>query len=142
MEIKDYQKLLEDFSKVHIPKEEKTFMGICQYPGSRFEEICSRILAFYFKPREEHGFRDLWFRALNQCVEQEGEYCKSEDIKIILEEHTYCVEECYNKKIDIIIEADNTVYVIENKIGAPLYNDLSVYSKHIEKNTRRIILTR
>lgn len=147
-ELKQYEQLLMKFSKVHIPKEEKTFMGICQYPGSRFEEICSRILAFYFNPREEHGFRDLWFRALNQCVGQEGEYCKSEDIKIFLEEHTYCVEECYNKKIDIIIEADNTVYVIENKIGAPLYNDLSVYSKHIEKkyeknnpNKIKIVLT-
>ena len=52
------------------------------------------------------------------------------------------------KKIDIIIEADNTVYAIENKIGAQLYNDLSVYSKHLEKkyaknnpNKIKIVLT-
>ena len=43
MEVENFKNLLEDFSKVHIPKKEKTFMGICQYPGSRFEEICSRI---------------------------------------------------------------------------------------------------
>lgn len=148
MEIIDYQKLLEDFSKVHIPKEEKTFMGICQYPGSRFEEICSRVLAFYFDPNEEHGLRDLWFRALNQCIKQEGEYCQPKDIRLILEEHTYCVEGFENKRIDIIIEADNTVYAIENKIGAQLYNDLSIYSKHIEKkyeknnpNKLKIVLT-
>ena len=130
MEAKEYKKLLEDFSKIHIPKREKTFMGICQYPASRFEEICSRVLAFYFNPNEEHGFRDLWFRALNQCIKQEGEYCKPKSIRLILEEPTKCAESYENKRIDIIIEADNTVYAIENKIGAQLYNDLNVYSNH------------
>ena len=143
-----FKKLLADFSKIHIPEEEKTFMGICQYPGSRCEEICSRILAFYFNQNEKHGFRDLWLQALNQCIKQKGEYCKPKDVRLILEEYTYCVEECNNKKIDIIIEADNTVYAIENKIGAQLYNDLSVYSKHLEKkyaknnpNKIKIVLT-
>ncbi|MBE6321788.1 MAG: hypothetical protein E7073_02040 [Bacteroidales bacterium] len=148
MEVEDFKKLLDDFKKVHIPKTEKTFMGICQYPGSRFEEICSRILAFYFDPNEEHGFRDLWFRALNQCVKQEGEYCKPKNISLILEEHTYCAEDSENKRIDIIIEADDTVYAIENKVGAQLYNNLSAYSEHIEKkyvnnypNKKKIVLT-
>ncbi len=148
MEIIDYQKLLEDFSKVQIPKEEKTFMDICQYPGSRFEEICSRILAFYFNPNEEHGLRDLWFRALNQCINQDGEYCKPKDIRLILEEYTYCAESDKGRKIDIIIEADNTIYAIENKIGAQLYNPLDVYSEHIEKKydkkytyKKKIVLT-
>lgn len=148
MEMKKYQELLDEFLKIPISKEEKTFMGICQYPTSRFEEICSRVLAFYFNPNEEHGFRDLWFRALNQCIKQEGEYCKPKNIRFILEEHTSCVEECENKRIDILIEADNTVYAIENKIGAQLYNNLKVYSEHIEKKykenfikKKKIVLT-
>lgn len=148
MEAKEYKKLLEDFSKIHIPPKEKTFMGICQYPASRFEEICSRVLAFYFNPNEEHGFRDLWFRALNQCIKQEGEYCKPKNIRLSLEEPTKCAESYENKRIDIIIEADNTVYAIENKIGAQLYNDLNVYSDHIKKkykenysNKKAIVLT-
>ncbi len=148
MATENFKKLLEDFSKVHIPKREKTFMGICQYPASRFEEICSRVLAFYFNPNEEHGLRDLWFRALNQCIKQDGEYCKPKNVNLLLEEPTCCVEGNENKKIDIIIEADNTVYAIENKIGAPLYNDLNVYSEHIERkyvenypNKKKIVLT-
>ena len=84
MVVENFKTLLEDFSKVHIPKIEKTFMGICQYPRSRFEEICSRILAFYFNPNEEHGFRDLWFRALNQCIKKDGEYCKPKNISFIV----------------------------------------------------------
>ena len=69
-ELAIYEKLLIDFLKIHIPKSEKTYMGICQYPGSRFEEICSRILAYFFNNREEHSLRDLWFRALNSCIKQ------------------------------------------------------------------------
>lgn len=144
-EINKYQKLLEVFSKIPISKEEKTFMGICQYPSSRFEEICSRVLAFYFNPNEEHGFRDLWFRALNQCIKQEAEYCNPKNISLILEERTSCVEVCENKRIDILIESDSTVYAIENKIGAQLYNNLKVYSEHIEKKykikKKKIVLT-
>ena len=145
-ELAIYEKLLIDFLKIHIPKSEKTYMGICQYPGSRFEEICSRILAYFFNNREEHSLRDLWFRALNSCIKQEGEYSPPRDMNILLEERTYSVEGNENKRIDIVIETSCTVYVIENKIGASLYNDLEVYSKHIEKiypnhEYRNIVLT-
>lgn len=145
-ELAIYEKLLIDFLKIHIPKSEKTYMGICQYPGSRFEEICSRILAYFFNNREEHSLRDLWFRALNSCIKQEGEYTPPRDMNILLEERTYSVEGNENKRIDIVIETSCTVYVIENKIGASLYNDLEVYSKHIEKKYpkyeyRKIVLT-
>ena len=142
-----FKKLLADFSKIHIPEEEKTFMGICQYPGSRFEEICSRILAFYFNPNEKHGFRHLWFYALNLCVENVEGCNISHDIKIRLEEYTDYSEE-KNKRIDIIIETDDTVYAIENKIGASLYNNLAIYAQHIDnrddykgKKKVKIVLT-
>ena len=130
-ELEVFQKLLNDFSKVHIPKTEKTFMGICQYPGSRFEEICSRILAFYFNPNEEHGFRDLWFRALNQCIKQERDSYEFPS-EIRLEEKT-----SENKRIDILIETANNVYAIENKIGATLYNPLDNYEGHLNTHYRQ-----
>ena len=144
--ISQFKTLLSDFSSIYIPREEKTFMDICQYPRSRFEEICSRILAFYLNPNEEHSFRDLWFRALNKCIKQKGEYSKPTDINLILEKQTSLVEGCEKKRIDIFIETGNTVYVIENKIGAPLYNNLDVYSEHIKKeyqgkNQINIVLT-
>lgn len=143
-ELANYKSLLADFLKIHIPKSEKTYMGICQYPGSRFEEICSRVLAYFFNPKEEHGLRDLWFRALNLCIKQEGECCPPRNI--LLEERTYNVEGNENKRIDIIIETYSTVYVIENKIGASLYNNLDVYSKHVKKKYpnyeyRNLVLT-
>lgn len=130
-ELEVFQKLLNDFSKVHIPKTEKTFMGICQYPGSRFEEICSRILAFYFNPNEEHGFRDLWFQALCQCIRQERETYEFPS-EIRLEEKT-----SENKRIDILIETANNVYAIENKIGATLYNPLDNYEGHLNTHYRQ-----
>lgn len=148
MTVIKFKDILKDFSKIHIPKKEKCFMDICQYPGSRYEEICSRILVFYFNPNEEHCFRDLWFRALNKCVKQEvvGEYSKPNDIKLFLEERTSQVEGYENKRIDILIETGNTIYCIENKIGAQLYNNLEVYSEHIKnkypnKKHLKIVLT-
>ena len=67
-DIKKYTSLLDEFQKVPIKKRNKTFMGVCQYPFSRFEEICSRVLAYYFNPEEDHGFRDLWLRAFVQSL--------------------------------------------------------------------------
>lgn len=146
--IKLKEQLIKDFSKIYIPKKEKCFMDICQYPGSRYEEICSRILVFYFNPNEEHCFRDLWFRALNKCVKQKtvGEYSKPYDISFALEERTGMVKGYENNRVDILIETGDTVYCIENKIGAQLYNNLKAYSEHLRnkyptRNHIKIVLT-
>ena len=132
-DIKKYTSLLAEFQNVPIKKRNKTFMGVCQYPFSRFEEICSRVLAYYFNPEEDHGFRDLWLRAFVQSLnDPTNEYRTSLMPKIRLEEQTYSAD-VNNKRIDIIIETVDSVYAIENKIGASLYNNLDVYSEHIEK---------
>ena len=131
-DIKTYTSLLAEFQNVPIKKRNKTFMGVCQYPFSRFEEICSRVLAYYFNPEEDHGFRDLWLRAFVQSLnDPTNEYRTSLMPKIRLEEQTYSAD-VNNKRIDIIIETVDSVYAIENKIGASLYNNLDVYSEHIE----------
>jgi hypothetical protein len=64
--LETYSELLRKFAK--LPKEEKemTFLELCHYPGERFEEICSRILEFFFQPNNKHGFRDLWFKSLSR----------------------------------------------------------------------------
>lgn len=148
--MKKFEEIIKVFSEIHISQKEKCFMDICQYPGSRYEEICSRILAFYFNPNEEHKLRDLWFRALNNCVNKTTvtEYSKPQNIKIELEERTDWAKnyENQNKRIDILIETANTVYCIENKIGAQLYNNLEVYSEHLKnkyptRNHIKIVLT-
>ena len=101
---------------------------ILQYPGSRFEEVCSRILQFYLNPFAGHGLHDLWLLALWRASGQ-GEtlpfYNKVE-----------CVTEEYagDKRIDIIVKSEEFIIAIENKTTADLYNPLDIYANHIRKN--------
>lgn len=128
MEIKTYKDLLCQFEQ--LPKKDirPTFMDICKYPGSRFEEVCSRILQFYLNPFAGHGLHDLWLLALWRTSGQ-GEtlpfYNKVE-----------CVTEEYagDKKIDIIVKSEEFIIAIENKTTADLYNPLDIYANHIRKN--------
>lgn len=80
--IKQWLDLLKEFSQHQIEVEE-TFMGVCRYKWERFEEICSRVLKFFFNPNEKHGFRDLWFEALRQLINRK-KYCdiRKEDCDI------------------------------------------------------------
>ena len=47
--MKKFQAIVRDFSKIPKINTEPTWLEICRYPYSRFEEICSRILAFYLR---------------------------------------------------------------------------------------------
>lgn len=124
-----YNDILKKFLRFPIPEDESTFLDLCHYSGERFEEICSRILEFYFQPNNKHGFGDLWFNSLCQLIG-----CECDDafeMKTRTEEFTYSSQEKY-KRIDIILETPSLIIAIENKIGAGLYNQLDVYKEHIE----------
>lgn len=125
-----YNEILRNYSRIPIEENEQSFLDLCHYPGERFEEICSRILEFYFQPNNNHGFRNLWFRSLCQLIE-----CNCDDaleMKTRTEEFTFGAED-KNKRIDIILETPSLIVAIENKIGADLYNQLDIYKEHIEK---------
>lgn len=158
--IEEWQKILDEFSQHQIEIEE-TFMGVCRYKWERFEEICSRVLKFFFDPNEKHGFRDLWFKALCQLIEYQ-EYCDIDKMKIELEVPTSNAnEEQQNEtedtmqqnddedqnesdsksnskgRIDIILTLPSLVITIENKISAHLNNNpLDKYTQYIDKNFR------
>jgi hypothetical protein len=140
MNIKEYSKTIEDFAKIKRNERTLTFMEICKYPGSRFEEVCSRILKFYFTPTNDHGLSELLISTLVEILEPNSNYNLNE-IKIELEEYAA------KKRIDILIEGNSFVIGVENKINAKLYNDISIYRKKIEaykkplKSTFGVILT-
>ena len=142
--LETYSELLRKFAK--LPKEEKemTFLELCHYPGERFEEICSRILEFFFQPNNKHGFRDLWFKSLCKIIKIDCEDVF--EMKTRTEEATSSSEKEKGKKIDIVLETPTLVIAIENKIGADLYNPLDIYKEHIDKgysklNKKCIVLT-
>ncbi len=134
-----FKDILEKISRFPIPEDESTFLDLCHYSGERFEEICSRILEFYFQPNNKHGFRDLWYRSLCQLIS--CEYDEAFEMTTRVEEFTNSAEE-KQKRIDMILETPSRIIAIENKIWAGLYNYLNVYKEHVEKkyNQREKIL--
>lgn len=133
-DIEQYQELLNIFSKLPIYKTEPSFMDLCHYKGERFEEICSRILEFFFQPNNNHGFKDLWFEALCQVANCKCKQGDAFDMKTQTEEYTDNANKEENKKnrIDIVLKTPSLVVAIENKIEATLENNpLNVYKEHI-----------
>ena len=49
MDIKEFERLLSDFSQIKMVERKKTFMELCPYPYHRFEEICSKTWKFHQK---------------------------------------------------------------------------------------------
>ncbi len=135
-----FEELLKKFDQLPKKVRYKTFMEICKYPGSRFEEVCSRILAFYFNPKENHQLGTLLFDSLMACIEVKNFVLNKDNINVILEDVT---DE--GKRIDIVLEGDDFVIGIENKINAELYNPLDLYAKRLreykKKHTYGIVLS-
>lgn len=125
--------LLNEFGSLPKSIDKTTYLEICKYPTSRFEEICSRILSFYFQPKNEHGLNSLILQSLIELIPQMAEFkLMQKDIKVMTEENAE------GKRIDITILSDDFAIGIENKITASLYNPLDVYQNIIKSHHRKI----
>ena len=102
----------------------QTFMEIAGYP--QLENVCSNILQFYLQPNNEHGFGALLLNALVTLIDPKIP-TDEQNIDVRREEITK-----ENKRIDLVIESDNFVLGIENKIYADTYNPFHLYAKHLE----------
>jgi len=137
----DFLGLIQDFESLpHISKSENIF-NITGYP--HYENVSSNILSFYLNPNNEHGLGNLFFSSLMILVT--GNESSDNNFQVNREVSTL------NKgRIDIVIETDNQVIGIENKIFHHLNNDLKDYSDSIDswarnkdekKDTVKIILS-
>ena len=122
-----YHRLLEDFKKLPIVEQSPTFMEICKYPRSRFEEVCSRILQFFLDPKAEHKLGNLWLSALLDMIGYTPFSYNINDTTVDTEEYAE------GKRIDITIKNKEFVIAIENKTTADLYNPLDIYKHYIEE---------
>lgn len=110
-------------------KHEPTFMEIAGYP--HYENVCSNILQFYLQPDNEHGFDSLLLDSLFTLI-NEKVVINGQSIDVRREESTD-----KGKRIDLVIESDDFVLRIENKLFADLYNDLENYKNHLENKYLR-----
>lgn len=136
MDLKDFQQLLAEFSQ--IPKAQPapvTYLEIARYPYSRFEEVCSRILAFYLQPENEHGLGNILLISLFEVL-REKQYqpeAVEQVVKNVRKVSVRTEEYAEGKRIDIYVEGDDFSMAIENKISADIYNPLDVYSRYIQE---------
>lgn len=135
----EFKELLDKFNT--LPKVEttpRTFMEIAGYP--HYENVCSNILAFFFDTEEQHEYKDLFLNSLLKCVDEE---LLSKDITTLNVFREMPTDK--GNRIDLIIETEEVVIGIENKIWAGLYNDLDDYSNFLinkfKKDTVKIVLS-
>lgn len=119
--------LIGEFNKLPKLIQEPTYLEICKYPRSRFEEICSRLLCFYVHPKNEHGLGDLFLSSLLELLSPDKIPFKEEDVKVV------CEENAEGKRLDILIYSPTFVIGIENKITAGVYNPLDIYKNRISQ---------
>jgi hypothetical protein len=118
--------LLNDFSKLPFKKiENPTFLEIIKQ--SDRETVWSNILAFYFNPQKKHGLGTLMLKSFFEALGENVEIKNFRTIKVTPEFPTE-----NHKRIDLVIEADNFVIGIENKVNSGIYNDFEEYGKTIE----------
>lgn len=119
--------LFAEYKKIPKVSQEPTFLEICRYPRRRFEEICSRILKFYFDPNKEHKLDDLFISSLFELLKVKGVRYDFDQVRVITEDNAN------GKRIDLVIYSPDFVIGIENKISASIYNPLEQYKERIEE---------
>lgn len=152
MSIKKLQSQLDKIIKDGIPKpihSEKTFLDMAGI--TRKENKISNLLAFYFNPEEEHGFKYLFINAFIDCVKASKKYNNFKfdylEFNINREYSITSKKNADNKeRIDILIQSvsePKSSIIIENKIDASLdNNDLENYWEKIKtKNKVGVVLS-
>lgn len=125
------QKLINKFKNISFTTVEATYLEISGYP--HYENVCSNILTFFFDPTNAHKMKDLMLISLNPDI-------SFSNVRVFREVTTYT-----GKRIDIIIESENDVIAIENKIYHNIENPFDDYNsyldkKYINKNIHKYIL--
>ena len=143
MNLNIFKQVLSEASELYskIPVRKKTFMDVSGYP--HYENVCSNILAFYFNTIEEHNMNNLVINSLIKVLKNNNiniEPIKENDIVKVSREYTTL----NGNRIDIVLENDDFVIGIENKLDATVYNDLTDYANtinSINKKSVKILLS-
>ena len=119
---------ITQFMKIDFPKAKRdvNFLEIIRKQEN--EVISSNILAYFFNPSNTHGLENTFYQALAQTLGI-PESNRVEDVQT--EEITD-----NDNRIDLVIETESSVIGIENKLSAPLNNDLKDYSNHLSERAK------
>ncbi len=121
----DIEELLVAFRELDHPVPEFTILNI----GGRghYENATTDLLAFFLDPKQAHGLNRLVLDALLESASLNSAHFKP--VGAPLREWTTSK----GNRIDLVIECENTVLVIENKIRHAAVNDFTDYRVSVEK---------
>lgn len=129
------QNMLEKSEKIHIApnNSDLNYFNIAGYP--HYENVVSNILQFFFNTDKPHGFKDLWVKSLIECCKEKNALLYEPTTKQFVTNNVIREYETENsKRIDLVIESDEYVITIENKIYAKLDNPLQEYEDTINRD--------
>jgi len=126
-DIKKMEEILSEFKRITpFIEEAPTIFEISGYP--HFENVISNVLKYFLESKNGHNLSNAFLTALLSAAGENSIDEKFESIEVKREDPTST-----GKRIDLVITADSICVAIENKIYAPLGNDLSDYRKHIKR---------
>ena len=142
MELEELEKLIEEYKKLPpIKYREKTFFSI----GGKgyYENPTSDVLAFFLDSKEEHGLGNLigdaLFTALKEKARKPRNF-KEDDKKRSLSVRDQTVKSSpgreisyKRKRIDLLLEGEDWVMIIENKIFHEQINQFDLYMEYAKK---------
>ncbi len=127
-----YLELLSEFESLTKKVRSESIFDIAGYP--HYENVASNILAFFLNPNNEHGLGQLILSSLlNLAAASET---NQSNVQVSREAYTI-----KGGRLDILIETDNQLIGIENKIYHHLANDLEDYGKSLDEWARPNQLT-
>lgn len=141
MDFKEAEKFLNEIKNIckKIPTKEKTFMEISGYP--HYENVSSNILAFYLNPNEEHHLKNLVINTLLEVINNKNQSLNIDTSYFNIYREYSTIK---GNRIDIVMQNEDGVIGIENKIDASVYNDLEDYAKtlnNLNKNSIKVLLS-
>ncbi len=129
---------MEEKENIIFKEPRKTFMEILKVNNR--EVPFANILAFFFRPNENHKLETLFIDALletkftdinknqNEETTQDAPIYEKQSVKVIVEQKTKT-----ENRIDILIITNTFVICIEFKINHELNNPLYDYKNYVEK---------
>lgn len=121
------KKLLKTFGESNLKTssyDETNYFDITGFP--HHENVVSNILKFFFTTDGEHEFGNIWLKALLKS------YGLKDGVDGLSTSENQVIREYSNgsqDRIDLLIDCSPYIIIVENKIYADLYNDLSNYER-------------
>lgn len=132
MKFEALKTLIDEFEK--LPFREKKEENIFTI-GARghYENPVSDLLAFFINPSAAHPFKDKVLQALFNCIKEESEQqFNIVDTNLVTSPQREQGTD-NSKRIDLLLESENWVMLIENKIYHYLDNPLDIYTAWAER---------